>query len=139
MTRVPVPDGFAEPQVIVSPTHEAASLIVGGHNRNAHVEVEDAGLARDLAVREDDDGRYVGAHETVAERVAAYFRDEFDGYDYDPDGGGDADAGDDDDEVPTADLIEQGVCPWCEDYEGDGVPQHASAAHPEEWAAHTED
>lgn len=37
------------------------------------------------------------------------------------------------------DLIEAGVCPWCDDYEGDGVAQHASSAHPDEWDEYKED
>jgi len=37
---------------------------------------------------------------------------------------------------PISDLVDDGTCPWCEDYEGDAVGQHASAAHPEEWAAY---
>jgi hypothetical protein len=34
--------------------------------------------------------------------------------------------------------IADGVCPWCDEYEGDGVPQHASAAHPDDWAEYKE-
>ena len=33
----------------------------------------------------------------------------------------------------AAELIEEGVCPWCSDYEGDHVGQHASSAHEKEW------
>ena len=32
-----------------------------------------------------------------------------------------------------ADAVESGVCPWCDDYEGDHVGQHASSAHPDAW------
>jgi hypothetical protein len=42
----------------------------------------------------------------------------------------------------VAQLIEVGVCPWCpvEDrYEGDHVGQHASSAHPDEWAEYKAD
>lgn len=35
-------------------------------------------------------------------------------------------------------LMDDGVCPWCDEYGGDAVPQHASAAHPDAWAAYTE-
>jgi hypothetical protein len=45
------------------------------------------------------------------------------------DGGGDS----------VAAAIEAGVCPWCDDYEGDAVAQHASSAHSDKWAAHSED
>jgi hypothetical protein len=37
------------------------------------------------------------------------------------------------DEV-IADHLDDGVCPWCDDYEGDAVAQHASAAHTDAWA-----
>lgn len=40
------------------------------------------------------------------------------------------------DPVTVDDALEQGVCPWCDDYEGDGVAQHASSAHPDRWAEH---
>jgi len=43
------------------------------------------------------------------------------------------------DEPSLEDQIDAGDCPWCDEYEGDGVPQHASAAHPEEWDAYKED
>jgi hypothetical protein len=32
-----------------------------------------------------------------------------------------------------ATAIERGKCPWCDDYDGDHVGQHASSAHPEAW------
>lgn len=53
----------------------------------------------------------------------------------------------DDSDLPTeadetgatvADAIEAGHCPWCDEYEGDAVPQHATTAHPEEWSAYRE-
>lgn len=28
------------------------------------------------------------------------------------------------------DCLERGECPYCDDYEGDGVKQHVSSAHP---------
>jgi len=45
-------------------------------------------------------------------------------------------------EEPPSVQIDEGVCPWCppdERYEGDAVGQHASAAHPDEWADYKED
>jgi hypothetical protein len=45
------------------------------------------------------------------------------------------------DEPPDV-QIGEGVCPWCppdDRYEGDHVGQHASSAHPDEWADYTED
>lgn len=52
-----------------------------------------------------------------------------------------------DDEKPPTDgevlsvegEIERGTCPWCSDYEGDHVGQHASSAHPDEWLAYKGD
>jgi len=35
--------------------------------------------------------------------------------------------------------INDGECPWCNEYSGDGVPQHASSAHPEEWDAYKDE
>jgi len=39
------------------------------------------------------------------------------------------------------DLVTDGRCPWCppdDRYEGDHVGQHASSAHPDEWADYQE-
>ena len=38
------------------------------------------------------------------------------------------------DERDTAELIGAGVCPWCDEYTGDYIGQHASSAHPDAWA-----
>jgi hypothetical protein len=38
-----------------------------------------------------------------------------------------------DDELSVEDALEAGECPWCDEYEGDAVGQHAASAHPEEW------
>lgn len=35
-------------------------------------------------------------------------------------------------------LIEAGECPWCNDYSGEHVGQHASATHPEKWNEYNE-
>jgi hypothetical protein len=42
------------------------------------------------------------------------------------------------DGADAADLIDDGVCPWCDDYDGESVGRHASAAHTEEWEAYKE-
>jgi hypothetical protein len=47
------------------------------------------------------------------------------------DGDGETDA-----ERDIGGYIDMGVGPWCEGYEGDHVGQHASSAHPDEWAAY---
>ena len=36
----------------------------------------------------------------------------------------------------TAAAVEAGVCPWCDEYEGGHVGQHASSAHPDAWEAY---
>jgi hypothetical protein len=38
-----------------------------------------------------------------------------------------------DDTVPVDEAMDQGVCPWCDDYEGENVGLHASSAHPDKW------
>lgn len=41
------------------------------------------------------------------------------------------------DEVDPETALARGECPWCppdDRYEGDAIPQHASSAHPREWA-----
>lgn len=42
------------------------------------------------------------------------------------------------DEV-IADTLDDGECPWCHDYEGDAVGQHAASAHPDAWDDYKED
>lgn len=37
-----------------------------------------------------------------------------------------------------AERIDAGECPWCSDYEGENVGQHASSAHPDKWDAYKE-
>lgn len=44
----------------------------------------------------------------------------------------------DTDVVEPGASIEAGECPWCEDYDGEHVGQHASSAHPDEWQAYRE-
>lgn len=36
-------------------------------------------------------------------------------------------------------IIDDGECPWCDEYDGENVAQHASSAHPDEWDAYKED
>lgn len=58
------------------------------------------------------------------------------------DSGSESDTGGDDgEEQSIGDMIEDGVCPWCDDdpYEGDHVGRHASSAHPETWDDYRED
>lgn len=77
----------------------------------------------------DEDGRAGPLEDELAEKVAAmHLHVEL----------GERAGGDPADPSPEG-LIEDGVCPWCDEYEGDGVAQHASAAHSDRWAAYTEE
>jgi len=98
---------------------------------------------RSLKIRRDDDGRYIGAPEQCVPALEAFLDGDDDAVTRDGTLRVDAysdDASDDDGDAPApldadaSDLIERGECPWCSDYSGDGVPQHASSAHPDEWA-----
>jgi len=53
--------------------------------------------------------------------------------------GGESNQQSGDDGESLVKKIEGGECPWCDEYTGDGVPQHASSAHPDEWSAYKED
>ena len=35
-------------------------------------------------------------------------------------------------------LVENGICPWCDDYDGENVGHHASSAHPHMWNEYSE-
>ena len=52
-------------------------------------------------------------------------------------------AGDDspseDEPESVAEAIDDGRCPWCDDYEGDAVGQHAASAHSDEWDEYKEE
>jgi hypothetical protein len=43
------------------------------------------------------------------------------------------------DDKSDAMLIDAGVCPWCDEYDGDNVGLHASRAHPDQWADYKDD
>lgn len=129
MVRVSVPEAHADEYGYV-----------GGPAHSASVGPE---MPRSLVIREDDDGHYVGAPEHHADAVAEWLRDEYDAdvtvedtarsESESESEAEDAEAG------SPSDLLDKGECPWCDDYEGDAVPQHASSAHPDEWAAYKED
>lgn len=38
-----------------------------------------------------------------------------------------------------SEQIDDGSCPWCDDYDGDNVGTHAAQAHPEAWDDYNED
>ena len=46
---------------------------------------------------------------------------------------------DDEYEVVEDDADDASGCPLCDEYDGDNVAQHASQAHPDEWADYSED
>ena len=94
--------------------------------------VEKTGGGR-VYIRPLDQRFEVGDQVDVDEEVAAYLTEER----------GDFEVIDGDEPGPLgadpADMIEAGECPWCSDYEGEGVAQHAASAHPDEWDAYKED
>lgn len=147
MVRLRVPDD-----------HSAGYITVAGRkdrNPEADVQTDAVDHARDVSVREDDDGRYVGVSGHYAAAVAEYLgvdvptpddaddaegEDAEDGDVTETDSAEEETPGEDSDAEPetVTDAIEDGVCPWCDDYTGDGVPQHAGSAHPEKWQAYKE-
>lgn len=50
--------------------------------------------------------------------------------------GGDSGGGLDLDRIQA--TLENGQCPYCDDYTGDHPSRHASKAHPDEWQAYTD-
>ena len=127
MVRIEVPDDFDSGYISVAGRKDFSY-------GTADVNTDAVAHARDLSIREDDDGtRYLGCSDHYADEVA-----EFLGVEPPVQDDEDAEPETVTDEVPTADLIDMGECPWCDDYEGDGVPQHASAAHPDEWTEYKE-
>lgn len=144
MTRIDVPEDFDAGHISVAGERDA------NYGAENVVSVEGVRHARDLSVREDEDGRYVGPQEEFVGPVVEYLNDvadaDLNADDYLADDGDGEGEGDEDDgeetEAEVTDVvksIDDGVCPWCDDYEGDGVPQHASSAHSEKWAAYKED
>jgi len=128
MVRVPVPDDYAGQYISVAGPKDY-------HYGEADINTEAVAEARGLSVVEDAEGRYVGVPEYLAAEVADYLG-------HDPDEYGPTDDHEslnqqDGDEDPET-LVNAGVCPWCDEYEGEAVPQHASSAHPDEWAAYSE-
>lgn len=96
-----------------------------------------------------DVGRFErGDRAEVDEEMAAYLCDERGDFelvdeDDDQDDAEDDDAEDGDaplpgDEPADADLVDQGICPWCDEYEGDHVGRHAASAHPDSWDEYNE-
>jgi hypothetical protein len=74
-----------------------------------------------------------GEAETVDDDLAEYLldRDDFEAVETaDSDGG---------DEPTIADQIDAGECPWCDEYEGENVGQHAASAHTDAWDDYKED
>lgn len=157
MPRIPVPDDFDAGHISVAGTDDY-------HYGQADVNTEAVSHARDVSVREDDDGRYVGPSGHYADEIAEYLGVDLpgDGDDSESDGDDDGESdevtesdtaedessGEDSDAQPesvtqdadhdtNADLIENGECPWCgSEYEN--VGSHASQAHPDEYTAYKE-
>jgi len=143
MPRIPVPDDYESGVVTVAGTDDY-------RYGAADVNTDAVERARDLSVREDDDGRYVGCSEHYADDVRAFLGVNV----TDTGSDGEETTGESSDEEPEsvtddeddatewedrpAAAIEAGVCPWCDDYEGDHVGQHASSAHADQWADYKE-
>lgn len=141
MTRVPVPDDYERGHISVAGAKDY-------HYGQADVNLDDVDRARDASVQEDDAGRFVGVNANYADEVAAFLGVTVDGAESSADAteentddGPDADEADEsgDEAASVGYQIENGECPWCDEYDGDAVPQHASSAHPDEWAAYKED
>lgn len=102
MVRVPVPDDYDSGHVSVAGVEDY-------HHGEADVNV-DTPTARDVTVREDEDGRYVGVAEQHADAVADYLGVTLadtseDEEDEDPDD--EADAEDADEEEPDTCQVEK--------------------------------
>lgn len=93
-------------------------------------------------------GTVAGGETIAVDGDTADYLVESGGYEYaESDAQSDADADDGDDTTDTdadaesgdvAAQIDAGECPWCDDYDGESVGRHASAAHPDEWDAYKE-
>lgn len=66
MTRLPVPDDYDSGHVSVSGPKDYH------YENGADVNTDAVDHARDLSVREDEDGRYVGCSDRYADEVAEY-------------------------------------------------------------------
>jgi len=105
MVKIRVPDAHPVDHVALEGTHpnESASRI--GAPRDAHVRIEaDENLT--LQIREDDDGRYVGAREQHADPIRRYFAAEYDAEYPELEDGDDAEDADPDSD--TTDFDEAG-------------------------------
>jgi len=74
-----------------------------------------------------------GATETVDDDLAEYLldRDDFEEVESE----GTDDGGDD----TVEEQINAGECPWCDEYEGENVGQHAASVHADAWDDYKED
>ena len=82
----------------------------------------------------------VGDRADVSTSDAQYLVDERGDFEIVDDG---SDADEEDTPEPITHTLEEtidaGKCPWCDEYEGDAVGQHASSAHPDEWNDYKEE
>jgi len=117
--RVSVPDDYDSDHIVVAGTEDY-------HYPEADVQV-DAPRARTLQIRSDEDGRYCGPPAEYADAVRAHL-----GVTERSENESGAD-----DEAESVSLDDG--CPWCDEYDGANVGQHASSAHSDEWAAYKAD
>lgn len=94
MARIPVPDDYTGDTISVAGVKDY-------HYGEADVNLEDTPNARDLSVREDDGGRYVGPSGDYADEIRAYLGVE---------SGGETAEDDEDDAVCGAELSNGGTC-----------------------------
>lgn len=137
MVRIPVPDDYEGGYISVAGTADT-------RYGQADVSTDAVRNARDLSVREDSEGRYVGCSKHYADDVRAFLGVDVTETSSDEEETAEESSDEEPETVTSAgieyveDHIENGECPWCDEYEGDGVPQHASAKHPEDWAEYKE-
>lgn len=146
--RIPVPESYGSGTVNLAGRKDSALA-----KDAAHIRLDDRDHARNLRVRSDADGRYVGTgDERIARAVADFLGVDLpaahpanaSGSESEGDGGSDTDSDsgteDESEEMQDRDkaqLLQEGVCPWCDDYDGDNPEQHAAQAHPDEWTAYS--
>ena len=113
MARLPVPDDHESGHISVAGTDDLAP-------RTADVQTDAVDHARDLSVREDEQGRYVGVSDHYAADVAAYLGVDAPSTDED---GGDADeteSGSDDEQTSGEDSDAEPDSGTCDAVKTDG-------------------
>lgn len=81
-----------------------------------------------------------GATQDVDDELAQYLagRDDFDVHDSEDTSDEESDDLEYEEASAIEDRLDAGECPWCSEYDGENVGQHASSAHPDKWTAYKE-